>query len=90
MRRQIRRVLILGVGSFFILLGIAGLFLPFLQGILFLFIGLLFLSRESRTAHAFLEKWRQRHPRVHAQVHELMERLKNWKGFKRFTRGHPS
>ena len=40
MAAQLRRIAILTLGWIFILLGIAGMFLPFLQGFLFLFIGL--------------------------------------------------
>jgi uncharacterized protein len=44
------------VGLAFILLGIAALFLPVLQGILFLVIGLLILSTEYVWAHNLLYK----------------------------------
>ena len=50
-----KRVFIYILGWGFILLGIVGLFLPVLQGILFLLIGLLILSKESR----ILVKFRQ-------------------------------
>ena len=41
-----KRILLLIVGWAFILLGIIGLFLPVLQGVLFLLIGLMILSGE--------------------------------------------
>jgi uncharacterized protein len=44
MNAQVKRVVILSVGWGFILLGIVGLFLPILQGVLFLFVGLIILS----------------------------------------------
>lgn len=50
-------------GVAFILLGIAGLFLPFLQGILFLVIGLSLLSAESEHARRWLEKLKAWGPR---------------------------
>jgi uncharacterized membrane protein YbaN (DUF454 family) len=75
-KRQLKRVLILSVGSFFILLGIAGLFLPFLQGILFLIIGLVILSKESKTAHRILEGWKERHPELHSKFDEIKKKLK--------------
>ena len=49
---------ILGVSC--LVLGVAGLFLPFLQGILFLIIGLTLLSAESDRARRFLEWLRAR------------------------------
>lgn len=43
------------IGILFILLGIAGLFLPFLQGILFLAIGLYFYSFSSPRLRLWLD-----------------------------------
>jgi uncharacterized membrane protein YbaN (DUF454 family) len=64
------------MGSFFILLGIVGLFLPFLQGILFIIMGLVILSKESKTAHRILERWKERHPEFHSKIAELSKSLK--------------
>jgi uncharacterized membrane protein YbaN (DUF454 family) len=75
-RRQLKRILILGVGSVFILLGIVGLFLPFLQGILFLIVGLVILSKESKTAHRILERWKEKHPALFSKVLEFSKSLK--------------
>jgi uncharacterized membrane protein YbaN (DUF454 family) len=58
----LKRVLILVAGWAFILLGIVGLFLPILQGVLFLLIGLLLLSSEYVWAHHLLGKLRARFP----------------------------
>jgi uncharacterized membrane protein YbaN (DUF454 family) len=63
MAAQLRRIAILTLAWLFILLGILGLFLPFLQGVLFLFIGLLLLSRESETARRQLKRLRARYPK---------------------------
>jgi uncharacterized protein len=63
MAAQLRRIAILTLAWLFILLGILGLFLPFLQGVLFLFIGLLLLSRESEIARRQLERLRARYPK---------------------------
>ena len=57
-----KRILILTLGWLFILLGIVGLFLPFLQGILFMLIGLIILSKESKTAQYYLHKLKEKHP----------------------------
>ena len=63
MTAQLRRIAILILAWIFILLGIAGLFLPFLQGFLFLFIGVLLLSRESEIVRRQLERLRERYPK---------------------------
>ncbi len=69
------------MGWGFILLGIAGLFLPILQGILFLLIGLFILSTEYVWAHHLLLKLKQRFPTVarhadaaHAKAEEKLAR----------------
>ena len=67
MQATIKRALVLVAGWGFILLGIAGLFLPILQGILFLLIGLFILSSEYVWAHRLLQKLKQRFPRIAAQ-----------------------
>lgn len=59
-----KRIALLIVGWLFIVLGIAGLFLPFLQGILFLLIGLVILSTEYHWARRVLEKVRTRFPKL--------------------------
>ena len=62
MAAQLRRIAILVVAWLFILLGFVGLFLPFLQGFLFLFVGALLLSRESEWARRHLDRLRARYP----------------------------
>jgi len=59
-----KRIVILIAGWIFIALGVAGLFLPFLQGILFLLIGLVILSREYSWARRILGKVRTRFPKL--------------------------
>jgi uncharacterized membrane protein YbaN (DUF454 family) len=68
MERQIKRVIALVIGWTLIVLGVVGLFLPFLQGILFMLLGLYVLSRESKTAHRWLEHGRKRYPKVDAKL----------------------
>lgn len=52
------------IGVAFLLFGLAGLVLPFLQGILFLVIGTLILSAYSPRIKAFVERFAYRHPSV--------------------------
>lgn len=66
------------VGWIFIVLGIAGLFLPVLQGALFLIIGLIILSSEYAWAHGVLENLRARFPRVATRFHEASEKARTW------------
>ncbi len=68
--------LLLGWG--FILLGIAGLFLPILQGILFLAIGLVILSFEYQWAEDLLVKAKKRFPRFAPHVHQAHEKARSW------------
>ncbi|NQU70312.1 MAG: hypothetical protein HQ514_07165 [Rhodospirillales bacterium] len=78
----VKRVLILGIGWGFVLLGIIGLFLPILQGILFLLVGLAVLSMESRTARAILVKLRRRFPKLAQKMDEAEKRARGM--FSRF------
>ena len=71
-----KRTLIYLIGWAFILLGIVGLFLPFLQGILFLVIGLLVLSKESTIAKNLLHRIEKRYPAQYRKMHEFNLRLK--------------
>jgi uncharacterized membrane protein YbaN (DUF454 family) len=77
-----RRWLRLTLGCIFIVLGVAGLVLPILQGVLFLAIGLGLLSRDVPWARRILERLRARHPewaatldRAAVRVRRLGERL---------------
>jgi uncharacterized membrane protein YbaN (DUF454 family) len=57
-----KRWLLIGLGWTFILLGIAGLVLPVLQGILFLAIGALLLAAASYRVRRWLVTLRRRYP----------------------------
>jgi uncharacterized membrane protein YbaN (DUF454 family) len=77
-----KKAILLLFGWGFILLGVIGLFLPILQGVLFLLIGLLILSSEYVWAHRLLLKIRNRFPDVakrsdEAQktAHKLMAKI---------------
>jgi len=50
----------------FVLAGIAGLFLPLLQGVLFVLIGLVILSKEYRWAARLVTRIRSRFPKMDA------------------------
>lgn len=79
----VKRILVLGVGWGFILLGIVGLFLPILQGILFLLVGLAILSTESRFARGILVKLRRRFPNLSRKLGAAEKRARGM--FARFN-----
>lgn len=67
------RLALLVVGSFFVGLGILGLFLPFLQGILFLAVGAALLSLASDSVHRFVSRLLRRWPRLQQRMHRLRQ-----------------
>jgi uncharacterized protein len=77
-RPRVKRFLVLCVGWAFIVLGIAGLFLPILQGILFLLIGLIILSSEYVWAHHLLSKLRARFPGLSQKADEAKDKAAAW------------
>jgi len=68
-----KRIAAIAFGWMFVGLGIAGLFLPFLQGILFLLIGLVILSHEYHWARKLLAKLRSRFPKLDAWLKKAQE-----------------
>jgi len=61
-------IIIIICGWFFIALGIAGLFLPILQGVLFIFIGLYLLSKKVSWAKKLLHKFERRYPSIFRKI----------------------
>lgn len=68
----------------FILLGLAGLFLPFLQGILFLVVGVLLLARESMWVKRRMVQLRRRYPGMAAKFTAASAQAKEF--LRRFRR----
>ena len=75
---KIKNIGILLAGWFFIVLGILGLFLPILQGILFLLIGLTILSSRSQWVMRFLKHLEERYPHHHQRMEIWREKIRNW------------
>jgi uncharacterized protein len=73
-----KRILVLIAGWGFIVLGILGLFLPVLQGVLFLFVGLIILSSEYVWAHRLLSRLRERFPRIGHTADLAAEKASPW------------
>ncbi len=78
MARLAKRIAILALGWVLILFGIVGLFLPILQGFLFLLIGLALLSSESKTARRILERLRARYPGLSERLDLAKQRARRW------------
>jgi uncharacterized membrane protein YbaN (DUF454 family) len=87
MHARVKRALVLLVGWGFILLGIVGLFLPVLQGILFLFVGLIILSSEYAWARRMITGLRQRFPKLGHVADEAAAKAASW--LRRFSRRNP-
>jgi uncharacterized membrane protein YbaN (DUF454 family) len=73
-----KKLLVLITGWAFIVVGIIGLFLPVLQGVLFLMIGLIILSTEYHWARRLLERIKTRFPSVAKVSHKAAEKAKVW------------
>lgn len=78
MQTRIKKLAVLLVGWGFILLGLIGLFLPVLQGVLFLIIGLAILSSEYVWAHHLLVKIRTRFPTATSRWDKAAVRTHAW------------
>jgi uncharacterized membrane protein YbaN (DUF454 family) len=91
MQTKGKRLVVLLLGWGFVALGVAGLFLPVLQGVLFLLIGLFILSSEYVWAHRLLETIRNRFPTAALRCEEASRKAHNWlaKVFRRAGRPAP-
>lgn len=65
------------VGWVFVVLGIAGLFLPILQGVLFLLVGLTILSSVSPRARLLRQRLGARFPSVRQRLQDARAWLKS-------------
>ncbi len=70
---KFKHSVMLVIGWFFLGLGVLGLFLPFLQGFLFIMIGLAILSTRSEQVKRWLNRLEVRYPHHH-------ERVMIWRG----------
>jgi uncharacterized protein len=75
---RIKPILMQVLGYFFLVLGVLGMFLPILQGFLFLFIGLLILARYATWAQRSLDYIRSRHPRFDHMIDQAETRGHVW------------
>ena len=78
MKARPKRILVLIAGWSFILLGIVGLFLPLLQGVLFIFVGLVILSSQYARARLLLRRLRERFPKIGRIADAATATAANW------------
>lgn len=75
MTRHLKRAATLALGWGLVGVGIVGLFLPVLQGVLMIALGLYVLSRESQTVYRWVERARRRHPVLDRGLCEVRRRF---------------
>jgi uncharacterized membrane protein YbaN (DUF454 family) len=75
---SIKKIGMLTIGWSFVVLGIFGLFLPILQGVLFILIGLAILSSRSEIIRRFLKHLEERYPNHHKRVEIWKVKIQGW------------
>jgi len=78
MGTKLRAIALLIVGWTLLVVGFVGLFLPFLQGILFLMIGLGILSSQYLWTRKMVAMARKRFPRPVQRADQFLERFRSW------------
>jgi uncharacterized membrane protein YbaN (DUF454 family) len=71
-------ILLQALGYAFLVLGVFGLFLPFLQGILFILIGLIILARHAAWAQRLLDRFRAQHPKAAELIDQAEAKAAAW------------
>lgn len=74
----VKRICMSVTGYGFLVLGVLGLFLPILQGVLFLVVGLLILSQHAPWAARVLAWIKGRHPKIHDTITKAEEIAERW------------
>jgi hypothetical protein len=65
-------------GYSFLVLGVVGLVLPFLQGFLFLAIGMVILAKTAPWAERLLQRFRDRYPKAGGFIDQAESRAEAW------------
>lgn len=74
--KKTKRAIIATTGFVFVILGILGLILPFLQGILFIIIGVFLLSFLSPALRSWIDKNTIKYPTIHTKIKKVEEKIK--------------
>ncbi len=82
MSKKVKHILITVVAVLFLLLGVAGLVLPFLQGFLFLAMGIILLSFSFPSVRSLRKKHSVKFPKIHTKFEELEAWLEEKLGLK--------
>jgi uncharacterized membrane protein YbaN (DUF454 family) len=77
MKTVLTRLFKLALAWLLLFLGIVGLFLPILQGLLFIFLGLALLSSQSQWIRNKIEFLQDRFPHQAARLQALREKLRS-------------
>jgi uncharacterized protein len=77
--QRLKPILAQALGYFFLVLGVLGMFLPILQGFLFLFIGLIILARYAPWAERLLDRFRRQSPRFDAMITKAETKAHLWR-----------
>jgi uncharacterized protein len=78
-RARLKVILWQALGYFFLVLGVLGMFLPILQGFLFLFVGLIILARHAPWAERLLNYLRQKSPRLDRAIAKAEAKTHEWR-----------
>jgi len=76
MHSRMFRLLRIGVGSLLLLLGLIGLFLPVLQGVFFLVLGGLLLSRDIPFLRRFWSRLKTRYPAIDRTAERIRKKFR--------------
>ena len=68
LKRQGKKILVLTLATVFLLLGLAGLVLPLLQGWFFLALSAILFSMYSPSLRAWIDRHTIKYPKIHAFV----------------------
>jgi len=80
MQKKIKKTLVLMAGIIFIILGLFGLVLPFLQGIIFLLIGFILISFCIPKVRTMLRKHTENHHHASALINKVETALAKFVG----------
>lgn len=72
------KLAMLSLGYGFLVLGVLGLFLPFLQGFLFLLVGLLILAKHAPWAERAIARLKRTHPRAAEMIGQAESMAERW------------
>lgn len=75
---KLRKLILLVLGWGFVVLGILGLFLPILQGILFLAVGVILLAQVSPRVRLLRQRLRRRYPQAAGVFDKAEKKASQW------------